>query len=123
MIKSDQDERFERDTMKKKDFIQSISCLLIVVALLALPATVLAQAPEPPPEWTGESEVSDTDILVFEPQFFFELPFAQGFQISFNLGISIRVPRQLMLVDNPVYNFFVRFRSFVIPGGVEAPTP
>lgn len=92
-------------------------CLLIGILLLVLPATAFAQAPEPPPEWSGESEVSDGDILVFEPQFFFELPFAQGFKISFNFGISIRVPRQLMLVDDSVFNFFVRFRSFIIPAG------
>lgn len=109
--------------MMTKRTNQFLFCLLIAVLLLALPAAVLAQAPEPPPDWSGESEVSEDDILVFEPQFFFELPFAQGFQISFNLGISIRVPRQLILVDDNVFNFFVRFRSFVIPAGGQGTTP
>lgn len=109
--------------MKRKQTLQALFCLIVIFTLLALPATALAQAPEPPPEWGGESDVSETDILVFEPQFFFELPFAQGFKISFNLGVSIRVPRQLMLVNSEVYNFFVRFRSFVIPGGIETTTP
>ena len=108
--------------MTKRKF-QVFFCLLIVILLLAATVTASAQAPEPPPEWSGESEVSEGDILVFEPQFFFELPFAQGFKISFNFGISIRVPRQLMLVDDSVFNFFVRFRSFIIPAGSEAITP
>jgi len=109
--------------MRTKLQIQIFFCLLIGALWLAFPAAAFAQTPEPPPDWTGESGVSDEDILVFEPQFFFELPFAQGFQISFNLGFSIRVPRQLMLVNDEVYNFFVRFRSFVIPAEGQDITP
>lgn len=109
--------------MMNKRSIQFALCLLIVVTLLALPTLAAAQTPEPPPEWDGESGVSEGDIIVIEPQFFFELPFAQGFQISFNLGISIRVPRQMMLVSDDAYNFFVRFRSFVIPAQGETTTP
>jgi hypothetical protein len=97
--------------------LQTLICILIGFLLLVMPATVAAQAPEPPPEWDGEIELADDDILVFEPQLFFELPFAQGFQISFNFGISIRVPRQLILVTEEAFNFFVRFRSYVIPAG------
>jgi hypothetical protein len=103
--------------MMNRRTIQTLICLLIGLLLLGLPATVTAQAPEPPPEWDGEIELADDDILVFEPQLFFELPFAQGFQISFNIGISIRVPRQLILVTEEAFNFFVRFRSYVIPAG------
>lgn len=109
--------------MKFKYTIQLMICLLIGVTLLALPGAAFAQTPEPPPEWDGNVGVSDDDILVFEPQFYFELPFAQGFQISFNFGISIRVPRQLMLVNDQVYDFFVRFRSYVIPAGAETAEP
>lgn len=109
--------------MKNKCTIQLLVCLLIGLSLLAVPAAAFAQTPEPPPEWDGNVGVADDDILVFEPQFFFELPFAQGFQLSFNFGITIRVPRQLILLDEDVYNLFVRFRSYVIPGGEETSTP
>lgn len=103
-----------------KRTIQMLICLLIGFSLLALPAAAAAQTPEPPPEWGGESEVSDDDILVIEPQFFFELPFAEGFEISFNFGISIRIPRVLTLVTEDAYTFFMRFRTYVIPAGEEA---
>lgn len=106
-------------TMNKRT-IQILFCLLIGFSLLALPAAAAAQTPEPPPEWDGDTGGSDDDILVIEPQFFFELPLAEGFQISFNFGISIRVPRLLNLVTEDAYNFFVRFRSYVIPAGGEA---
>ena len=108
-----------------KRTIQMLSFLLIGFLLLAVPAAAAAQTLEPPPEWDGESGVSDDDILVFEPQIFFELPFAQGFQISFNFGIAIRVPRQLTLVMEDAFTFFLRFRTYVIPAGgeVTAPTP
>jgi hypothetical protein len=106
-----------------KRTIQMLSFLLIGFLLLAMPAAVTAQAPEPPPEWDGESEVSDDDILVIEPQFFFELPLAQGLEISFNFGISIRIPRVLTLVTEDAYTFFLRLRSYVIPAGEEAAAP
>jgi len=103
-------------TMNKRT-IQILSFLLIGIFLLALPAAAAAQTPEPPPEWDGASGVSDEDILVIEPQFFFELPLAQGLEISFNFGISLRIPRVLTLVTEDAYTFFLRFRSYVIPAG------
>jgi hypothetical protein len=51
----------------------------------------------------GNVGVADDVILVFTPQFFFELSFAQVFQLSFNFGITIRVPHQLILLDGGVY--------------------
>ena len=109
--------------MANKRNIQVVLSILIAACLLAAPAAAFAQEIQPPPTWTGDQAVSDEDLLVFEPQFFFELPFADGFQISINFGFSIRVPRRLMLVDQDVYNFFVKFRSYVIPGGGETTTP
>lgn len=97
--------------------LQLVFCLIIALSMLALPAAAAAQSPEPPPEWDGVSGGSDDDILVIEPQFFFELPIAQGFTISFNFGISIRMPRQLILVPDEAFTLFVRFRSYVIPAG------
>jgi hypothetical protein len=98
--------------------------LVIGGLMLSVPATVIAQVVEPPPLWQGDDEVDQNDILVFEPQLFFELPFTQGFKISFNLGISFQVPRQLNFVTNDVTNFFLRFRSFILPagGGTTEPT-
>jgi hypothetical protein len=100
-----------------KRTIQMLSFLLIGFLLLAMPIAAAAQTPEPPPEWDGDTAGSDDDILVIEPQFFFELPLAQGLEISFNFGISIRIPRVLTLVTEDAYTFFLRFRTYVIPAG------
>jgi hypothetical protein len=106
--------------MTKKS-IQFVLCLLISILVLAIPTVVFAQEVEPPTVLTDDFEPSEDDILVFEPQLFFELPFMQGFKISFNFGISFQVPRQLMLVTTDAYNFFLSFRSYVIPAqGVDA---
>ncbi len=97
--------------------------ILIAVLLFSFPATAVAQDTTPP-EVEEERTFSDDDILVFEPEFHLEFPFAQGFEISFNFGLSIEVPRRLMLVDNEVLNFFLRFRSYVIPAeGPVSPLP
>jgi hypothetical protein len=85
-----------------------------------MPARGLAQT-EPPNEEVEDLEVSDDDILVFEPQFFVEFPFAQGFAISFNFGIKFEVPRRLLLVENDILNFFLRFRSYIIPAETVTP--
>lgn len=103
-----------------KNTLQILICLLIGLSLLAFPAAAAAQTPEPPPEWDGFTGGSVDDVLVIEPQFFFELPVLGGFTISFNFGFSFRVPRQLNLVTEEGYDFFVRFRSYVIPAGEEA---
>jgi len=103
--------------MMNKRAIQFLLCLMIVFSMLAIPAAAAAQIPEPPPEWDGFTAASDDDVLVIEPQFFFELPIVEGFTISFNFGFSFRVPRQLTLVTEEGYNFFVRFRSYVVPAG------
>jgi len=102
-----------------KRAIQVLFCLMIAVSLFALPAAAFAQTPEPPPEWDGFTGGSDDDIVVIEPQFFVELPLFEGFTISFNFGFSIRVPRQLRLATEEGYDFFVRFRSYVVPAGTE----
>ena len=94
--------------------------LLVGISLFSMPARGLAQT-EPPNEEVEDLEVSDDDILVFEPQFFVEFPFAQGFAISFNFGIKFEVPRRLLLVENDILNFFLRFRSYIIPAETETP--
>jgi len=63
---------------------------------------------------------------VIEPEFFLEFPFGQGFQIAFNFGFSIEVPRRLVLVENDILNFFLRFKTYVIPadgGSTATATP
>lgn len=100
--------------MKHLRIFQLILALLIGLVLLAWPATTFAQT-TPPPIWVGEGEGAIDDILVFEPMLFFELPFMQGFKVSFTFGISIQVPRQLVLVNDDVFNFFLRFSNYVIP--------
>ncbi len=110
--------------MNKRAF-QFLVCLMIGISLLAFPAAAAGQTPEPPPEWDGFTGGSVDDVLVIEPQFFFELSLFEGFTISFNFGFSFRVPRQLNLVTEEGYDFFVRFRSYVIPAGegTTVPTP
>jgi hypothetical protein len=98
-----------------KQSIQFVLCLLIGSFIFVTPTAVFAQEVEPPTVLTSDFEPSDDDILVFEPQLFFELPFMQGFKISFNFGISLQVPRRLWLVTTDAYNFFLNFRSYVIP--------
>ena len=101
--------------------------LLVSALVLAVPAPAFAQTIDPPPELTKDGDLSDEDILVFEPQLFWEFPFAQGFKISINFGVMIEVPRRLNLITDEVFNFFLRFRSYVIPAEAErmpaAPTP
>ena len=109
--------------MRKNLTIQLLLCLLISALLLASPAAAFAQEVEQPPTWTGDQAALNDDLIVFEPQFVFELPFLGGFKISFNFGFSIQVPRQLMLSEENVFNFFVRFRSYIIPGQGETSTP
>lgn len=92
-----------------------LTVLIIGMMLLSLPSSVQAQDTTPPPELEEEEGISDADILVFEPTFHLEFPFAQGFQITLNFGIKIEVPRRLLLVENDVLNFFLRFSSYVIP--------
>jgi hypothetical protein len=109
--------------MQNKRPIQMLLCLLIGALLLAAPAAAFAQEVQPPPIWTGDQTLANDDLIVFEPQFVFELPFMEGFKTSFNFGFTFQVPRHLMLVEEDVYNFFVRFRSYIIPGQGEASTP
>lgn len=89
--------------------------LIVGILVLALPAAAFAQALQPPTGLEQVIEESDDDILVIEPQLFFELPLAEGFSISFNFGFTIRIPRQLNLVTQRGYDLFLRIRSYVIP--------
>ena len=93
--------------------------LLVSALVLAVPAPAFAQTIDPPPELTKDGDLSDEDILVFEPQLFWEFPFAQGFKISINFGVMIEVPHRLNLITDEVFNFFLRFRSYVIPAEAE----
>ena len=95
---------------------------LIGALTLAGPAVVFAQDTLPP-SVQAETGTSDDDVLVFEPQLYWEFPFAQGFKISFNFGFSLEVPRFLNLVEDDVFNFFLRFRSFVRPAETGVPVP
>ena len=101
--------------IKKKWITRVLLGALLCTLVLVFPSTAAAQETDPPRELIEDEEVSDEDILVIEPEFFLEFPFAQGFKISFNFGISIEVPRRLILVENDILNFFIRFQSYVIP--------
>jgi hypothetical protein len=103
--------------MRRKGLLLKI-CIVVLVAflVLALPTTALAQDDDPPPEEPVEAPgVSEDDILIFEPQLYLEFPFNQGFKIILNFGISFEVPRRLLLVDNNILNFFLKFESFIRP--------
>ncbi len=103
--------------MRRKGLLLKI-CIVVLVAVLVLglPATVMAQDDDPPPEEPVEDPgVSEDDILIFEPQLYLEFPFNQGFKIILNFGISFEVPRRLLLVDNNILNFFLKFESFIRP--------
>jgi hypothetical protein len=103
-----------------KLFIQVLTLLLVAGVVFALPGTALAQETDPPQEETsGLDDSPENDILVFEPQFYFELPLAQGFKIVFNLGISFEVPRELTLVSDEAYNFILRFSSYLRENALE----
>jgi hypothetical protein len=110
--------------IKSKWLTRLVLAVLICTLVLAFPSTAAAQETDPPRELIDDEGVSDEDILVIEPQFYLEFPFAQGFKISFNFGITIEVPRRLILVNNDILNFFLRFQSYVIPaeGEIEATT-
>ena len=104
----------------KRIFIQLAVLILIGVLIFSLPTTVLAQETDPPAQ--GATELDDTpenDILVFEPQFFWELPLSQGFKISFNFGISFEVPRELTLLSDQAFNLFLRFSSYIREDALE----
>lgn len=78
----------------QKTLIQLGILALIGIMIFALPGVVLAQETDPPVQETTELDDSpEKDILVFEPQFYWELPFTQGFKITFNFGISFEMPR------------------------------
>jgi hypothetical protein len=105
--------------IKNQPMISVMLILLIGALIFSFPSTVWAQEVDPPAE-NDEIEDYDGDKLVFEPQFFWELPFGQGFQISFSFGIAFQVPTELMLMDENAFNFFLRFRSYIIPAEGEA---
>lgn len=106
--------------IKRKWITRLCLAALVFTLVLAFPSTAAAQETDPPQELNEDDEVSDEDILVIEPQFYLEFPFSQGFKISFNLGISIEVPRRLVLAENDILNFFIRFQSYVIPAEGES---
>ena len=107
--------------INKKCLVMIIVALQMGALTLAAPTAALAQDITPLPVVSEEPGISADDILVFEPQLFWEFPFAQGFKISFNFGISLEVPRFLNLVEDDVFNFFLRFRSFVRPAETVSP--
>jgi hypothetical protein len=111
----------ERKNMKtQKRFVKFTVLALIAIMAFALPEVVMAQETDPPGQETPELDDSpENDILVFEPQLYWELPFAQGFKISFNFGISFEMPRGLTLVSEEAFNLFIRFRSFIREDALE----
>lgn len=118
---------------QNKLFIQLATLTLIGVMMFALPGAALAQETDPPVEEPSQlDDTPENDILVFEPQFYWELPLSQGFKITFNFGISFEVPRGLSLVSEEAFNLFLRFRSYIredaldeteIPEPEQTPTP
>ena len=114
--------------MKTKKILVKLSIFaLIAIMAFSLPEVVMAQETDPPGQETPELDDSpENDILVFEPQFYWELPFTQGFKITFNFGISFEMPRGLTLVSEEAFNLFIRFRSFIREDAldpVETPQP
>jgi len=105
---------------QKKIFVQALVLLVIGILTFGLPMAAMAQEIDPPEQGTTElDDTPENDILVFEPQFFWELPLAQGFKISFNFGISFEVPRELTLVSEEAFNLFLRFRSYIREDALE----
>lgn len=93
---------------------------LVASLLFSLPLTVFAQETDPPvaPE---DPEISENDILVFEPRFSLEFPLGDGFEITFHFAISFEVPRQIRLVQDEVFDLILNFNSFIRPGALEEP--
>jgi hypothetical protein len=108
---------------QKKLYIQLVIFTLILALLFGAPSIVQAQEVDPPTqdpqESTGLDDTPENDILVFEPQFFWELPLSQGFKITFNFGISFEVPRQLTLLSEEAFNFILQFRSYIREDALE----
>ena len=105
---------------RKKIFYQLVIMALIGVLTFSLPTIVMAQETDPPVQ--DETTLDDTpenDILVFEPEFFWELPLSQGFKITFNFGISFELPRELTLLSEEAFNFFLQFRSYIREDALE----
>ena len=111
----------ERKPMKqKKIFVQLVIFAMVAVLTFSLPMNVMAQEPDPPGQ--DETVLDDTpenDILVFQPEFFWELPLSQGFKITFNFGISFEVPRELTLLSDEAFNFFLQFSSYIRQDALE----
>lgn len=104
----------------KKRFTQVAVILLIGILVLAFPGAVMAQETDPPAAEAGTlDDTPENDILVFEPQFFWELPLAQGFKIIFNFGISFEMPRELTLVTQEAFDFILRFSSYIRENALE----
>lgn len=108
-----------------KLFVQLSIFFVIVTMLFSLPAMVFAQETDPPVE-PEDTEISENDILVFEPRFSWEFPFGDGFKIAFHFAISFEVPRQISLVQDEVFDLILNFSSFIKPGALpetETETP
>ena len=110
-----------------KRLFQGVILLLIAMMAFALPGAAMAQETDPPTEGTQElDDTPENDILVFEPQFYWELPLGQGFKIVFNFGISFEVPRELTLVSDQAFDFILRFSSYIRENAMdqtETPEP
>lgn len=109
--------------MKKKQwFVRFLMMFLVAALLFSLPATVFAQETDPPVA-PDDPEISENDILVFEPRFSWEFPFGDGFKIAFHFSISFEVPRQISLVQDEVFDLILNFNSFIRPGALEETEP
>ncbi|MFW5714106.1 MAG: hypothetical protein ACOCYU_05490 [Brevefilum sp.] len=105
---------------RNKLFTQMVILTLMGAIVFGLPSVALAQETDPPMEEpSGLDDTPENDLVVFEPQFFWELPLSQGFKISFNFGISFEMPRELTLLSEEAFNFFLHFRTFVREDALE----
>ncbi len=99
--------------------------IIILLVILTLAGGLMFAAPSPvyaqeadPVEEAAEAEYAG-EILVFVPQLYWEFPLANGFKITFNFGLTIELPRQLMLLQDDAFNFFLSFDSYMRPAEGE----
>ncbi len=107
-----------RDVVARGAVTQGVTAREVVARGIVTRREVAQQVD--PPVVEPDPNISDEDILVFEPVFTFVFPFTQGFQISFNTGFSFEVPRRLLLLEEENFNFFLDFNTYIIPAQGEA---
>lgn len=104
----------------KKFFIQLVVMVVIGAIAFSVPGIAMAQETDPPIQEEQELDATpEDDILIFEPQFYWELPLTQGFKVTFNFGISFEFPMDLTLVSEEAFNLILRFRSYIREDGME----